>query len=80
MPNSLRALWMVVFFWAAVAACAHVPHDVVSQLLASPAYAVGRTLFAVVRNQLLSSRDGATSCVLLHRGLQTTPWTLLIDF
>ena len=75
----MRTLWMVVSFWAAVAACAHVPHDVVSQLLASPAYAVDRTLFAVVRNHLLRSRDGATSWVLLHRGLQTTPRALLIN-
>ena len=62
------ALLVVVVALSDVAP-AHVPHDVVTAVAVSPAYATDRTIFAVVRDSLLRSNDGGVSWRRLTDGL-----------
>jgi len=60
-------------------AVAHVPHDAVTDLVLSPAYSSDRTVFAIVRSNLLRSTDGGKNWRLLTRGLESVPTSLQVS-
>lgn len=50
-------------------ASAHSPHDDVTDIALSPAYAQDRTAYAVVRNKVMRSTDGGSTWVEIVRGV-----------
>jgi len=74
-----RLLLAALVLTSAPYAVAHVPHDVVTDLVLSPAYSSDRTVFAIVRGNLLHSTDGGSSWRLLTRGLESVPTSLQVS-
>jgi photosystem II stability/assembly factor-like uncharacterized protein len=58
------------------AATAHSPHDDVTDIAVSPAYAEDRTVLAIVRGKLMRSTDGGTTWIEIVRGLAGAPQVL----
>lgn len=79
----LLGVWQVflaaLLVTSAPDAIAHVPHDVVTDLVLSPAYSSDRTVFAIVRGNLLRSTDGGSSWHHLTRGLESVPTSLQVS-
>jgi photosystem II stability/assembly factor-like uncharacterized protein len=66
----VSAILLIAFlFLNSGAALAHTPHDDVTQLELSPNYDRDRTLFIIVRGNLLKSQDGGESWRRLEKGL-----------
>lgn len=62
-------LFLALFCAPATAAYAHTPHDRIVVLALSPEYEQDRTLFVIVRQNLLQSTDGGLSWKRLVRGI-----------
>lgn len=76
MNKSFKGYKSIIFWFVLIlslfdryAAFAHSPHDEIYTLDISPTYAQDKTLFAVVRNNLLKSQDGGSSWKRIVRGL-----------
>ncbi|MBX2863651.1 MAG: hypothetical protein KTR27_08850 [Leptolyngbyaceae cyanobacterium MAG.088] len=66
-------LLVVIFSWtiAAPPAYAHRPHDVVPQVVVSPQYEQDNTVYALVRKNLLRSKDQGETWFRLNNGLDS---------
>ncbi|MGD1854911.1 MAG: WD40/YVTN/BNR-like repeat-containing protein [Leptolyngbyaceae cyanobacterium] len=69
------------FIWSFQPALAHRPHDVVTQVKLSPAFANDQTVYTLVRGNLFKSSDEGRNWKRIVRGLDTlTPFsTLTVD-
>ncbi len=62
-------LIFTVFFFNIEAALAHTPHDVIDEVEVSPNYGQDRTLFTLVRGNLLKSTNGGQNWKRIVKGL-----------